>query len=213
MIGSALYRCLIVRAALLRDEDPFAHRYGRWDYPDGPGFGVLVAGLCMHALLGAAVGCMAATLAGTAGAANAIRSMIALVLGVVTPIVFKPAGRLLLRILIPDALDGGTEIRLTDRRYWYTPPGHPPVTADGPYPWADELARRIRAQEVARPVNLKGAHLNGTDLTGVDLPWVYAQLGTLPGVCLREANLSRSFGTESFRLAQTKAQAESATTS
>ncbi|MGW3312362.1 pentapeptide repeat-containing protein [Streptomyces sp. NPDC001073] len=193
LVGAALYRCLIVRAAFLRDEDPFTHRYGRWDYPDGPGVGALVAGLCMHALLGAAVGCTAATLAGTVGTADAVKSMIALVLGAVTPIVLKPAGRLALRILIPDALDGGTEIRLTDRRYWYTPPGRPPVAADGPYPWADELARRIRAQEVARPVNLKGAHLNGTNLTGVDLPWVYAHLGTLPGVCLREANLSRGF--------------------
>ncbi len=89
LIGAALYRCLIVRAALLRDEDPFTHRYGRWDYPHGPGVGALVAGLCLHALLGAAVGCTAATLAKHGGSGECGQVLDRAAPGVVTPIVFK----------------------------------------------------------------------------------------------------------------------------
>ncbi|MFC8519731.1 pentapeptide repeat-containing protein [Streptomyces sp. NPDC057257] len=184
LIGAGLYRSLIIRAAVLRDRDPFLVRDRRWSYPEGPGAGALRVSLCVHGALGAAVGFGAAL----AGAAN---PLVALLLGAVTSIMLKQVARLALRLLIPDALDGGTEIRVTDRRYRTAPPGHPPGATDGRYPWATELARRIRAQEVARPVNLQDAHLNGVDLTGVDLPRVYAVLGTLPGVCFREANLSQ----------------------
>lgn len=99
LIGAATYRCLIIRAAVLRDRDPFPRRDRRWNFPEGPGADALVAALCTHAPLGAAAGCAAAV----AGAAS---PLVALIPGVVTPIVLKPVGRLALRILIPDALDG-----------------------------------------------------------------------------------------------------------